>query len=112
MDNLFEGNEAVTPEEAFKRYIADLSAVLKTPEGARVVCEILERAGTFDQAWHTDIAQMTMSCILRDFGQTLLDDVALAGEDIHNDIQRMMRVRRQLDVCLRADNNNNNEEEE
>ena len=107
MKELFEAD--LSQEEGYKRFLSDLSSVIQTPEGARVICEILERAGTFDQAWSADQAQMTMATVLRDFGQNLLDDVAVAGENVHNDIQRMMRVRRHLDIMLRINNNEKGE---
>jgi hypothetical protein len=89
-------------EEAYISYLSDLLVVAKTPEGARVVCEILERAGTFDTAWSPDNAQMVMSVVLKDFGQGLLDDLAITAGDVHDDIQRMMRRRRNMDLILQT----------
>jgi len=102
MEDSFQEKENPTLEEEYLRYLSDLSVVAKTPEGARVVCELLERAGTFDTAWHTDNAQMVMATVLRDFGQGILDDLAIVAEDVHDDIQRMMRRRRNLDTLLQT----------
>jgi len=85
-----------TVEEREKSYHADLHDVVKTPEGARVVCYWLERLGTFDPAWSDKNARMAQQTVLKDAGNELLDDLAVAHPNTHDDIQRMMRIRRKL----------------
>ena len=69
---------------------------MKTAAGAEVICVLLERLGTFEPAWTEKNAKMARMTALKDFGNDILDDLAVADEKKHDDIQRMMRVRRRL----------------
>lgn len=90
----------------YRHYIEDLRAVVRTPAGARVVCGLLDALGAFEPAWTEKNAVLARRAVLRDFGQSLLDDLAVAADDVHDDIQRMMRIRRKAaDQLLTVDQN-------
>lgn len=83
-------------DDAYRQYVMDLRKVARTPEGSRVLCSLLEALGAFDPCWTDKNARLARAVVLRDFGQSLLDDLALAADDVHDDISRMMRIRRKM----------------
>jgi len=82
----------IDPE--YRRYLTDLHAIASTAEGQRVLMHILNQLGTFDPAWHPKNAQMAKSVVLKDYGQEILDDLAVASDEAHDEIQRAMRISR------------------
>lgn len=87
-----------------RKYLEDLQEVLKTTAGTNVVCTLLEQLGTFEPAWSEKNARMAQQTALKDFGNEFLDAIAVAGAQVHDDIQRMMRMRRKLDDKIRVSN--------
>ena len=87
-------NDSMTPE--YKEFIADLTMVANTPAGARFICALLGKTGAFEPAWTAKNADMAKNTVLKDFGQDLLDDLSIANDKVHDQIQLMMRVRRKL----------------
>jgi hypothetical protein len=84
----------------YKGFLADLRDVVGHPGGARVICTLLERLGTFEPAYSEKNAKLIYKVVLKDFGNDILDDLATASAAAHDDIQRMMRIRRKLDEGL------------
>ncbi len=83
---------SIDPE--YKRYLTDLHAVAATTEGQRVLMHLLNQLGAFEPAWHPKNAQMAKAIVLKDFGQEILDDLAVASDEAHDEIQRVMRISR------------------
>ena len=94
----------LTQAEDYKHYLSDLQEVAKTTAGARVICRLLDELGTFEPAWTDKNARLAKQVVLKDFGGSILDDLAIADADVHDDIQRMMRIRRKLAETIRASN--------
>lgn len=90
----------LTQEDEYKAYLSDLQEVAKTAAGTRVLCRLLENLGTFEQGWHEKNAKLAKNAVLKDFGNDILDDLAVACEKVHDDIQRTMRIRRKLAIVL------------
>ena len=90
--------DAVEPsqQERRKSYLADLLAVTKTPEGIRVICYLLECLEVFEPTWTDKNARLARKAVLSDFGNDMLDDIAIVSEKVHNNIQRTMRIKRKL----------------
>jgi len=86
--------QAAAVDSEYKRFLTDLHTVAKSPEGARVICWYLSKLGTFDPAWSAKNPQLARAVVLKDFGQSILDDLAVAADGVHDEIQRMMRIRR------------------
>jgi hypothetical protein len=91
-----------TQEQRRKSYLTDLLAVTKTEEGVRVICYLLECLEVFEPTWTDKNARLARKAVLSDFGNEMLDDIAIVSEDVHNKIQRTMRVRRKLTDELRV----------
>lgn len=89
-------------DDDYRQYIEDVRTVARTPAGARFICSLLEMLGAFDPSWSEKNARLAQKVVLRDFGQLLLDDLAVAADDVHDDIQRMMRIRRKAAETLVA----------
>jgi hypothetical protein len=89
-------------DDTYLQHVEDLSKVAGTPAGARVICWYLAQLGAFDKAWSPKNAQLAQATILRDFGQTILDDLAMGSPEAHDAIQRMMRVRRKTHEAMRT----------
>ena len=89
-----QAKEGASVDPEYKRYLTDLHAVAATPAGQRVLVWILGQLGTFDPAWHPKNAQLAKAVVLKDFGQEILDDLAVASDEAHDVIQRSMRVSR------------------
>lgn len=87
-------------DDGYRQYLEDVRTVVRTPAGARVFCTLLEMLGAFDPSWSEKNARLAQKVVLRDFGQLLLDDLAVAADDVHDDIQRMMRIRRKAAESL------------
>jgi hypothetical protein len=86
-------------EEIRTTYLADLYEVAKLPAGARVLCALLvNELGVKRDAWAEKNARMAKNVVLKDFGDRLLDDLAAADGDTHDDIQRMMRSLRVAEI--------------
>ncbi|MCP4454114.1 MAG: hypothetical protein GY809_21855, partial [Planctomycetes bacterium] len=81
-----------TVDPEYKRYLTDLHSVAATPAGQRVLVWILGRLGTFDPAWNAKNAQMAKATVLKDYGQEIMDDLAVASDDVHDSLQRSMRI--------------------
>ena len=45
-------------------------------------------------------ARLARQVVLKDFGNELLDDLAVASSKTHDDIQRMMRAKRKLNLII------------
>ena len=90
----------MTYEEAYKGYLIDLRDVAQTPEGSRVLCWLLEQSGAFEPVWSPKNAQLARAAVLKDFGQEILDDLAMAADGVHDSIQRTMRIRRKSEDTL------------
>lgn len=82
----------VDPE--YKRFLTDLHAVAASGAGQRVIIHILNQLGTFEAAWHPKNAHMAKAIVLKDFGQDILDDLAVASGEAHDAIQRAIRISR------------------
>ena len=67
-----------------------------TPEGERFICSLMEMLGAFEPSWHPKNALLAKAATLRDFGQEILDDIALASEEAHSKLQYKMRIRRKM----------------
>ncbi|MCP4127765.1 MAG: hypothetical protein GY753_11960 [Gammaproteobacteria bacterium] len=89
-----ENKEAAQIDPEYKRFLTDLHFVASTAEGQRVLMHILGALGTFECAWHPKNAQMAKAVVLKDFGQEILDDLAVASDVAHDEIQRAMRIAR------------------
>jgi hypothetical protein len=94
-------NAADTQKEIQKAYLANLQQVAKTTAGVEVICHILEMLGTFEPAWSDKNAYLAKQTVLKDFGNDLLDELAVAAEEVHDNIQRMMRQRRKLALIIK-----------
>lgn len=90
-----------TQEAIQKAYLANLQQVANTTAGAEVICHILEMLGTFEPAWSDKNAYLAKQTALKDFGNDLLDDLAVAAENVHDNIQRRMRQRRKLALIIK-----------
>ena len=97
-----EKQQDTDQDTIYKKYLGDLQEILKTTAGTNVVCTLLEALGTFEPAWSEKNARMAQQTALKDFGNDFLDDIALAGSQVHDDIQRMMRMRRKLEDKIRV----------
>jgi hypothetical protein len=86
--------KALVQDEDYKNFLTDLYSVARSGSGARVLCEIFDRLGTFNPSWSDKNARLAKAAVLKDFGQDLMDDLAVADDEVHDLIQRMMRIRR------------------
>ncbi|GAG40518.1 unnamed protein product, partial [marine sediment metagenome] len=68
------GNNDTDQDKEYRQYLGDLQIVVKTPEGSRVICRLLEDLGTFQPAWSEKNARLAKQAVLKDFGQEMLDD--------------------------------------
>ncbi len=93
-----ENLEGASIDPEYKRYLTDLHFVASSAEGQRVLMHILGQLGTFEPAWHPKNAQMARAIVLKDFGQEVLDDLAVASDVAHDDIQRAMRIARKAGI--------------
>jgi predicted AAA+ superfamily ATPase len=103
IENYAEEHEGVVDPE-YKRYLTDLHEVTSKPAGRRVLAHILGRLGTFDSAWSAKNAQMAKATVLRDFGQEVIDDLAVASAESHDEIQRSMRISRKAGLTYQIFN--------
>lgn len=85
---------AATQDQEYRAYLSDLSEVANLPAGSRFLCALMEKLGAFEPSWTDKNARMARQVVLRDFGQDILDDLAVASDEVHDNIQRAMRVRR------------------
>jgi hypothetical protein len=98
-ETYYEHNkEAATIDPEYKRYLTDLHFVAATAEGRRALMWILSQLGTFEPAWHPKNAQLARAVVLKDFGQEILDDLAVASDSAHDEIQRAMRIARKAGI--------------
>lgn len=104
-----QARKELTQEQAYKHYLGELATVARTPAGANVICALLQRLGVFDPTWSAKNAHLARAVVLNDFGQELLNDLAIAADDVHDDIQRMMRIRRKAADVLLGTNNHGEE---
>ena len=95
-------NKAKQADPEYKSYLEDLQAVVKTPAGARVICSWLETLGAVDPVWSEKNAKLIRRAILIDIANMIFDDLATASPEAHDDIQRMMRIRRKQHEALRT----------
>lgn len=91
-------------DTAYKHYIEALRTVLRTPDGKLVLCHMLKQCGTFEPAWTDKTAKLARQIVLKDFGNELLDDIAVADDKEHDSIQRTMRIERKLFDALLTEN--------
>jgi hypothetical protein len=87
-----DGVAEIDPE--YRQYLMDLRQVAFTAEGQRVLIWILGALGTCEPAWHPKNANMARAIVLKDFGQDILDDLAIAAGEAHDAIQRSIRIAR------------------
>lgn len=83
-------------EEDRKNYYFALAQVAKDPHGREFLCRFLADLGAFSPTWNAKNARLVHNAVRRDVGQELLDDLAIAAGEEHDEIQRIMRVRRKL----------------
>lgn len=88
--------EGVVPSPEYREYLRCLRQVIGLPEGREVVCNLLERLQVLGPVWDEKNAKMFKAVVLRDFGQEILVDLALADDEAHDDVQRQLRLRRKL----------------
>jgi hypothetical protein len=72
-------------------YIGSLKAVLATPEGRRVLAELLDRAGLYKTSWDPS-ARIHFNEGRRNFGLELLANIQDADEALYLEMEREMRV--------------------
>jgi hypothetical protein len=84
----------MSSDQAVKTYLIDLKMVSDKPEGQRVFIWILDQLGTFDPSWTPKNPELAKAAVLRDFGQALLDDIAVASSEAHDAIVKSMRISR------------------
>lgn len=89
-----DAREGARVDEDYARFCTDLHTIAMQPAGQRVLMYILDKLGTFEPAWHSKNAQLAKATVLRDFGQEILDDLAVASDEAHDMIQRSMRIAR------------------
>lgn len=80
-------------DEDYKQWLEDLRAVATTPEGARFICRLSESLGVGSPAYRKG-ADVYAATALKDFGDDLMADLAVASDITHGDITRMLLIRR------------------
>lgn len=86
------------------RATAALSSLMTTEDGREALYWILDKTCVrAEELWHPSAAELGRRATLRDFGQMLEDNLALANEPAFFDFQRVQR-RRAMDERLELDN--------
>ncbi len=104
VENYDDAKAAATVDPEYKRYLTDLHEMAAKPAGQRVLVWILGRLGTFDPAWHAKNAHLAKATVLKDFGQEIMDDLAVASAESHDEIQRSMRISRKAGLTYQIFN--------
>lgn len=82
----------MTTEE--KQYLLDLRTVMNTRAGSNVLCAVLEKLGVTREAWNDKNSILAKQTVLKDFGDDLQDDLAMASDEGFGQLQKKMRTRR------------------
>jgi hypothetical protein len=78
-------------EKREEQFRGSLKAVLSTPEGRRVLGELLDRAGLYRTSWDPS-ARIHFNEGRRNFGLELLAQIQEASEELYLDMEREMRA--------------------
>lgn len=89
-----EYQRAFSKEE--RRYFNILREVISTESGMEFVAALVgDKLGAFDPCWRGN-SSIHRVAALRDAGQDLMDDIAIADGDAHDEIMRKLRLKRKL----------------
>jgi hypothetical protein len=80
--------------DEYEAYLTNLRIVASTQAGVNIICYWLAELGTFEPSWSDKNPKLARQAVLKDLGNDILDDLAVASEKIHDAIQREMRTRR------------------
>jgi len=80
--------------DEYEAYLTNLRVVANTQAGLSVICYWLAELGTFEPSWTEKNAKLARQSVLKDVGNDILDDLAVASSTIHDAVQREMRTRR------------------
>lgn len=78
-------------EKRAEQFRGSLKVTLSTPEGRRVIGELLDRAGLYKTSWDPS-ARIHFNEGRRNFGLELLAEVQDASEDLYLEMEREMRA--------------------
>jgi hypothetical protein len=83
-----------SPED--KRYLNALREVIATEAGREFIAVLVgDKLGAFEPCWRGN-SSIHKVAALRDAGQDLMDDIAIADGEAHDEITRKLRLRRKL----------------
>lgn len=88
-----EAKEDLAQARAHALDLEDLKIILGNPSGMRFFARLLLRLGVGSSQWGEGIS-IYRNVALRDAAEEILQDIAEADENLYNDLQSNIRIRR------------------